>query len=142
MRKISGILIYILAAASVGIFSVSTTLAQEEVYRIEYSDIFGALRRPVVEFPHEAHVETLENSECGACHHAPDPDTGKLVYMEDEEVSCVECHGADKQEDTPALREAFHGSCTVCHRRMRNRMRKSNTVATGPTTCGECHIPE
>ena len=44
-------------------------------------------------------------------------------------------HVAKEQEDVPALREAFHGSCTGCHR----KMGKAEGMFKGPTTCGECH---
>ncbi len=112
--------------------------AQEEVYRIAYTDVFGKLRRPAIDFAHETHVAALEEQGCGACHHAPDSETGKLVYVEDEEVACGECHGLKAEENTPALREAFHGSCNQCHR----QMIKTGNNFKGPTTCGECHIPE
>lgn len=112
--------------------------AQDEVYRLEYTEVFGKLRRPAIDFKHETHVEALDEQGCGACHHAPDPDTGKLIYVEDEEVACGECHGGDEQDGAPALREAFHGSCTLCHR----RMLKSAKAFKGPTTCGECHRPD
>ena len=116
----------------------STVHAQEEVYRLAYSDIFGKLRRPAIDFAHETHVVALEEKGCGACHHAPDEKTGRLVYLEDEEVGCAECHGRNGEGTTPALREAFHGSCNRCHR----QMGKSIKNFKGPTTCGECPIPE
>jgi hypothetical protein len=108
----------------------------EEMMEIGHEDVFGRLKRPPVQFPHDLHMEALEDPGCGACHHAPDPDTGKLVYVEGEETGCIECHQAGKQDGTPALREAYHGSCNTCHRqRIRARM------PSGPTTCGECHQP-
>jgi hypothetical protein len=36
------------------------------------------------------------------------------------------------------LREAYHGTCTVCHR----RLIQSRSEGSGPTTCGECHRKE
>lgn len=139
MHKIGSRFYYFLAVALVMVvFSISTGLAQEEVYEIAYTDVFDELRRPAVVFPHSLHMEILEEEGCGACHHAPDPDTGELTYVEDEEVSCVECHGAEARDDAPGLREAFHGSCTVCHR----LMQKAENTAGGPTTCGECHTAE
>ena len=113
-------------------------MAQEDIYRLAYEDIFGKLRRPAVDFDHEGHSAALEDEGCGACHHAPDKDTGRLVYVEDEEVSCSECHGADPDGEAPALRQAFHGSCNQCHRK---RVKTVNNFK-GPTTCGECHVPE
>jgi len=121
-----------------GIFIFSFALAQEENYRLEYTDAFGKLRRPAIDFAHEAHADALEESGCGACHHAPDEKTGKLVYIEDEEVSCSECHGPKEEDGSPGLREAFHGSCTACHR----TMIKEKDDFKGPTTCGECHVPD
>lgn len=135
MPKMSTNLICFLAASLLVIFTTGTVSAQDEFYRIEYTDIFGDLRRPAVEFPHDAHMELLEDEGCGACHHAPDDDTGELVYVEDEEIGCVECHGAAQMESEPALREAFHESCTGCHR----QTGKLDGTFTGPTTCGECH---
>lgn len=133
-RKSRG-LIYFLLVCLVGVFSASLGWAQEDSYRLSYTDVFGDLRRPAVLFQHDAHIEALENEGCGACHHAPDADTGKLVYVEDEEVGCNECHGEMAKDNAPALREAFHGSCTGCHRQMGKAKGRFN----GPTTCGECH---
>jgi hypothetical protein len=39
------------------------------------------------------------------------------------------------EDNIPALREAFHGSCTNCHR---NQI-KNDHPKSGPTTCGGCH---
>ncbi len=116
----------------------NVAVAQEDVYRLEHRDVFGSLRRPPIEFGHELHVAALEEEGCGACHHGPDEETGRLVYIEGEEVGCSECHGDEADDDTPALREAFHGSCNACHR----RMIKSAEDFKGPTTCGECHRPQ
>jgi hypothetical protein len=116
---------------------ICTAMAQEETYRLEYKDIFGKLRRPGIDFNHEKHVVALDKQGCGACHHTPDPKTGQLVYIEGEETVCSDCHGAKPDDGTPALREAFHGSCNKCHR----QMRKTYKDFKGPTTCGECHQP-
>jgi len=114
------------------------SIAQEAEYNLAHQDIFGKLRRPQVSFSHEIHSETLEEEGCGICHHVQDDQTGKLVYVEGEELSCLECHAQQKDNHTPALREAFHGSCTGCHRRL---IKNSNPKA-GPTTCGGCHIKQ
>lgn len=111
--------------------------AQKDDYRIEHVDTFGKLRRPPVKFGHQAHVDALENKGCGVCHHTP-VDAEKLNYVEGQEDSCLACHGKHKENRIPALREAYHGSCTPCHR----NMKKVQTSKSGPTTCGECHRPE
>jgi hypothetical protein len=54
--------------------------------------------------------------------------------VDDPDTGCTECHGAEKEDDKPALRQAFHGSCTVCHREAKKAGR-----ASPPVTCGECH---
>lgn len=109
--------------------------AQEDVYIIKHTEIFNKLRRSPVTFDHEQHVEALEAEGCGACHHGVDPKTGKRVYLPDEEEGCADCHTAAAHDQIPALREAYHGSCTVCHRQMSTILKP----AKGPTTCGECH---
>ncbi len=126
---------FLLMVCGIPLFSIAR--AQEENYRIAYTDVFGQLRRPAIEFAHDDHADALDAQGCGACHHAPDEKTGRLVYIEDEEIACGECHGHEKEDDSPALREAFHGSCTACHR----KMLKSQDDFSGPTTCGECHVP-
>ena len=121
-----------------GALSRTTTLAQEDEYNLGYSDVFGKLRRPAVKFSHAIHADNLADAGCGVCHHSPDDKTGKLVYIEGEELSCGECHEAQKKNGEPALREAFHGSCTICHR----NMIKTDKPKTGPTTCGGCHVKD
>jgi hypothetical protein len=106
-------------------------LAQEDTYDLAHEDVFGRLERPPVTFPHDLHMDALE---CGACHHEYDDEEGALVPVDDPDTGCAECHGARKEESRPALREAYHGQCTVCHRGMAKKGED-----TGPTTCGECH---
>ncbi len=112
------------------------SFAQDAEYILAHQDIFGTLRRPHVTFSHENHVEILESESCGICHHVLDGQSGRLIYAEGEEDSCKECHLKQKEDHKPALREAYHGSCTVCHR----RLIKANIIKSGPTTCGVCHI--
>jgi hypothetical protein len=118
-----------------GAVSRTLTLAQEDEYNLADTDVFGKLRRPLVKFSHAIHSDNLMDTGCGICHHNPDNKTGELVYIEGEELSCRECHEAQKENHKPALREAFHGSCTVCHR----DLIKTDSRKTGPTTCGGCH---
>jgi hypothetical protein len=131
-RFIVGIFVGLLLTGAV---SRTVSMAQEDEYNLAYADVFGKLRRPLVRFSHAIHSDNLADAGCGICHHNPDNKTGKLVYIEGEELSCKECHEAQKENHKPALREAFHGSCTVCHR----DMIQTNKHKTGPTTCGSCH---
>ena len=131
---------WVLIFLAVGIFFIVSadrhdTLAQEDSYELAHTDIFGELRRPFVTFAHDIHSHTLGDNGCGLCHHVADQNTGWLIYREGEELACKECHAARNTAGQTALREAYHGSCTACHRRM---IKKTNKK-TGPTTCGECH---
>ena len=101
---------------------------------IANKDVFGELKKPPARFSHDFHASVFEDQGCGVCHHVLDKNSGKLGYQEGEELGCVDCHGRKKAGNTPALREAYHGSCNTCHRSMRNKNMKS-----GPITCGECH---
>ncbi len=137
MKKTGFAVCIILLVGMTGATLFQQAFAQEESYHLAYQDVFGSLRRPPIVFNHTGHEEALEEQGCAACHHAPDAESGKLVYIEDEEISCAECHGAEVQDGVRALREAFHASCTACHRQMKNQQK----TFKGPTTCGECHRP-
>ena len=129
------ILFIVIGIFFVGAIGWQASMAQEADYILAHDDVFGNLRRPEVGFSHEIHAESLESSGCGVCHHATDDKTGKLVYIEGEETACGECHDLQEEAGIPALREAFHGSCTNCHR----NLIKSGNLKSGPTTCGGCH---
>ena len=126
------IIIDLVAAVAVG---WQASLAQEAEYVLAHEDVFGSLRRPEVHFSHDIHTESLEEMGCGVCHHTQDEKTGQLVYSEGEETGCKECHRYTEEAGIPALREAYHGNCTTCHR---NQI-KSGHLKSGPTTCGGCH---
>ena len=135
MRKRRFMMVIFIGLLLTGAVSRTLTMAQEDEYNLADTDVFGKLRRPLVKFPHAIHSDNLMDTGCGICHHNPDNKTGELVYIEGEELSCRECHEAQKENHKPALREAFHGSCTVCHR----DLIKTDSRKTGPTTCGGCH---
>ena len=127
---LSIVVVFIICTVS---WTVST--AQEDTYHFANEDVFGNLRRPSVVYPHNVHEEALADEDCMTCHHDQDENTGELIYTEGEEQGCQECHVDRKEGDKPALREAFHGSCTICHR----NMIKKKEQKSGPTTCGGCH---
>jgi hypothetical protein len=135
MRKRRFMMVIFIGLLLTGTVSRTLTMAQEDEYNLADTDVFGKLRRPLVIFSHAIHSDNLMDPGCGKCHHNPDNKTGELVYIEGEELSCRECHEAQKANHVPALREAFHGSCTVCHR----DMIKTDNRESGPTTCGGCH---
>lgn len=135
MQKKLLIRFVILSTLMICITICAGAMAQEAVYVLEHRAVYGKLRRPAVNFSHENHVAALTDGGCGLCHHEPEEQTGKLVYVEGEEMGCQECHLRQKDQGTPALREAYHGNCTGCHR----RMIKQRNPKIGPTTCGGCH---
>ena len=135
MRHKYGMLAIIVGLVLVVAAGWQVSMAQEADYILAHDDVFGDLRRPEVSFSHKHHEESLDDGGCGACHHSPDDQTGKLAYIEGDERSCKECHDLKKVDDIPALREAFHGNCTNCHR----KQIKSGNPKSGPTTCGGCH---
>jgi len=96
--------------------------------------IFSNKQRPAPAFDHKLHEDAFDDGGCAACHHVLDEEKGKLVYEEEEADACIECHAAQAEEGIPAIREAYHESCTVCHRQMIKSEKKA-----GPTTCGQCH---
>ncbi len=111
-----------------------TVRAQEDVYRLAAVETFGALRRPPVDFPHAVHEASLGEEACDVCHHEYDTERGRLIYRPDEEQPCMACHNALRQAHKRTLRQAYHGSCTACHRQRAKASRNA-----GPTTCGGCH---
>jgi len=138
MRSIAYAFVFTIGYLLYSLLGWATLNAEEEQQTLFHDDVFGKPRRPGVLFPHEEHMENLIDAGCGVCHHSPESSTGRLVYLEDDERSCKECHGFQEQGKRPALREAYHGSCTVCHR----RLIQSRSESSGPITCGECHRKE
>ena len=136
MQKTWLMALVLIGSVLFGLTAWTVSVAQEADYILAHQDIFGKLRRPSVNFSHDIHSETLESDGCGICHHVPDDQSGKLVYVEDEELGCKECHVQLKDNQIPALREAYHGNCTACHR----RLIKDGQPQSGPTTCGGCHV--
>ncbi len=136
MQKAMYMALVLIGSALFGLTAWTVSIAQEAEYILAHQDIFGKLRRPAVTFSHEIHSEALESDGCGICHHVPDDQSGKLVYAEGEELACKECHVRLQDNQIPALREAYHGNCTACHR----RLIKDGQPQSGPTTCGGCHI--
>ncbi len=133
--KIKIFLMIGISILAISVLSANPLVAQEDSLIIAHEDIFGKLKRPEVKFPHDLHMEVFAEQDCGVCHHSFDEASGSLIYEAGEEGYCKDCHTAEKDGNMPALREAFHGSCTVCHR----DTIKNNSDKSGPTTCGECH---
>lgn len=128
-------LFFLLMAVACGLWLADARVgAQAERMVIEHPKIFGKLQRPPVHFPHEKHSEMYPN--CTECHHNYEYRSGvKTNVWAGEGQECSECHGAEQSGKKPALREAFHGSCTGCHRTLAREGKKH-----GPSTCGECHV--
>ncbi|MBN2333416.1 MAG: cytochrome c3 family protein [Deltaproteobacteria bacterium] len=107
--------------------------AQPETIVLNNLETFTKKERPAVLFPHERHLNALE---CADCHHRYEK--GENVLDEDTleegnaEIRCAHCHNWKARQ---GLRQAFHRSCTGCHKVM-----AAAGKTTGPRTCGGCHV--
>ncbi|MGD8439425.1 MAG: cytochrome c3 family protein, partial [Holophagae bacterium] len=90
---------------------------------IDWPTAAGARQRPVVEFNHGLHAETLKDDGCVTCHQIEDD--GFLPSFK---------AAADIDRREP-LMDAYHDGCTGCHVR-----RSGEGLKSGPVTCGECHV--
>ena len=114
-------------------FNPMDVLTEQDVHAI-HNGVLEVLETTGVTFQHKKHEEKLKDQGCGICHHIGDDKQQKSIPTEDETVSCMDCHQVKKTGHIRALRQAYHGSCNKCHRKM-----KKEGKTTGPTTCGECH---
>lgn len=92
---------------------------QPQALTLSSAGLFGRVRRPAVQFPHELHVSG--GVSCASCHHHVA--AGAPVQQ------CASCHTGAR-----GIRNAFHRSCVGCH-----DARQSRGMPSGPRTCAECH---
>ncbi len=148
------LLIGIVACASLGI----AVAGDEEmcvpmgVIPLEPPDSVEA-KRATVEFQHSRHFVLA----CNTCHHTwegDEPVTGCMT------TGCHDLDTLPRKEDSKVIdkdlafryyKNAYHGQCIGCHKRMKLEIQKmANTLAgidgelpaTGPTGCIECHPKE
>jgi hypothetical protein len=110
-RKLALILITIAVAMA---FAAAMAVAADPPAQITIDK--GMEKKSAVSFPHGKHIE---NFDCVKCHHT--------AKAKDDIKSCFECHGKDAS--APIVKDAFHNSCTACHKEQ----------GKGPTKCKECH---
>lgn len=107
---------------------VSPALSQDPVISLNHKEL-GKHERPIVDFNHEKHAEKID---CLKCHHDYD------AYMNNrggDGQPCSTCHDIAAKQEMPSLKDAYHGQCKSCHENMINQGK-----ATGPVTCGGCHV--
>ena len=87
---------------------------------------FGPLERPGVIFYHDKHTETLakEKKDCLTCH-----------PMDQKRLSLKFKRTADVNKK--AVMAIYHDQCINCHKE-----NKFANKASGPVTCGECHVKD
>lgn len=85
---------------------------------------------------HARHMEAYPDK-CETCHHVWDEASQKLVYREDTEEACRNCHGEVAVDDTPSLADAVHRDCVGCHLE-----RAGRAAEAGPVGCDGCHDPD
>lgn len=96
-----------------------------DVIRIDVLKAYGALKRPVPVFLHDAHTEAVSRAgkDCAACH-LPLPG-GKGLSAK---FSRLEDKGRNQ------VMGVYHDKCIACHKETARKGSKS-----GPVTCGKCH---
>ena len=126
---LSGLMLAVLVVAFQGRVG-----AQEDIINIDHKDAFKGLQRPPVKFTHEKHADRYPN--CTECHHTYEYKGGQKVNeWSGEGQPCSECHKAEEAGKKISLMNAFHESCTGCHRQLGKEGKTS-----GPVACGECHV--
>ena len=85
---------------------------------------FRALERPAVPFLHDKHTQAVakQGRDCRACHEMA---AAKLILK------------FKRLEDTDrrTVMDIYHDQCIACHKES-----SGPDTATGPVTCGECHL--
>ncbi len=89
---------------------------------VERTDVFGSLQRAPVAFRHTVHTDALSEEGCEACHE-----------LDDEERPIPQFARGDLSRRQ--LMDTYHEECIGCH------AERAGEDATGPRTCGTCHIP-
>jgi hypothetical protein len=85
---------------------------------------FGEMQRPAVEFDHRLHTEALGPDSCETCHRI----NGDGTLLPGLKATL----GID---DLDTFVDAVHDTCMDCH-----KQRSAEELATGPVTCGGCHV--
>jgi hypothetical protein len=90
---------------------------------MDFPEALGPMQRPAVEFDHARHTAALEREGCTACHQLTDR------VLDPRLTGTVDVAGRDP------LIDAYHGTCMGCH-----EQRTASSLASGPATCGGCHV--
>lgn len=117
------VLVLAVAAAGAG-EELTVRVTGPSVVAVSWPPCGGELQRPVVEFDHALHAKALQAEGCQACHRV---DEAGL------HPGLLEIADADDRDD---LVDAYHDACIGCHQRRLDAGQR----ASGPVTCGECHV--
>ena len=118
------LLITVASASILCAFEHPPRLIGPAIVEMRLSAEFGEMERPVVEFDHGAHTEALEPDSCATCHR-----------IDEEGVLTPRMASVLEIENRDDLVDAYHDACMSCHRE-----RAAEKLATGPVTCGGCHV--
>ncbi len=83
---------------------------------------------------HYKHEKAMDKK-CEFCHHSYDEAQKTLVYKEETEASCRDCHRQDTEENRRAYRKVAHADCVNCHYQKGKEGKEA-----GPTACEKCHL--
>jgi hypothetical protein len=88
--------------------------------------------KPPVPFSHEKHAEF----DCTTCHHTWDGESDIQKCTDSGCHDSLEYKTRENKDDIALVEIAYHEMCYKgCHRDL-----KKEKKATGPTSCGKCHI--
>ena len=83
---------------------------------------------------HYQHEKAMEKK-CELCHHIYDEEQKKLIYKEETESSCRDCHRQTDQDSRRAYRKVAHADCINCHM---EKVKEGKDA--GPSDCMKCHF--
>ena len=83
---------------------------------------------------HNKH-EKAAGKKCEVCHHIYDEEQKKLIYKEETESSCRDCHREKDEENRRSMRKVAHADCVNCH-----LQKEEEGKDAGPCACEKCHL--
>ena len=122
MKKICYYLLLVIWFLAGGFATIS--FAQPDILKIENK--YTKRLKASVTLNHKKHADTIS---CSECHHEWKKEEKKPPQR------CNECHKEKVEEKKAGLKNAYHTTCTGCHKTLTAQGKKA-----GPTVkCAECH---
>jgi hypothetical protein len=128
LHPLFALIVGILLLSCLPLYGFSETESSEmlDSQWVTIPEIFTDLERGPVKFPHDLHADALKKEGCKLCHQVENEKTLNFAFPKN----------ADNQ-DRDSLINSYHDACIGCH-----EDKRKEDLATGPETCGECHLAE